>query len=499
MPDSIPLDLLVVGGGINGAGIARDGAGRGLKILLVEQADLAAATSSASSKLIHGGLRYLEHYQFRLVRESLNERDVMLAIAPHIVRALPFVLPHGACAPRPAWLVRLGLYLYDVFALGSRLPHSQKLDLRRHACGRPLKEHLIDGFSYSDCWVDDARLVVGNAMDAAKRGATVLTRTRFLRAERDGNLWRATLRDADGRERVVAARALVNAAGPWAAEVLKDAVSAHTARRLRLVKGSHIVVPTDEPLSAAYILQNEDRRVVFVIPFEGRFNLIGTTDVAYEGDPAKAACSPDEAEYLCAAVALYFRRPPRPADAVWSFAGVRPLLDDEEADPSKLTRDYALELEGGNGKPPLLTVFGGKLTTYRRLAEKVLARLAPFFPGLGRPWTATAPLPGGDFGGRTPEEVFGHLARDYPGIGHEILRGIFRRHGTLARNVLGDARSPADLGPGFGGGLFAREVAYLKADEWAQAPEDVLWRRTKCGLAMTESERRTFAGEFAGL
>ena len=513
MPDSIPFDLLVVGGGINGAGIARDGAGRGLKVLLVEKGDLAEATSSASSKLIHGGLRYLEHYQFRLVRESLSERATMLAIAPHIVRALPFVLPHPPDAPRPAWMVRLGLSLYDVFALGSRLPRSQKLDLRRHACGRPLKEHLVKGFSYSDCWVDDARLVVGNAMDAAKRGATVLTRTRFLRAARQGNLWRATLRDSDGRERVVAARALVNAAGPWAAEVLKDAVSARAGespralndaplsgragRRLRLVKGSHIVVPAGEPLPAAYILQHTDRRVVFVIPFEGRFNLIGTTDVPFEGDPANATCSAEEAEYLCAAVARYFRTPPRPEDAVWSFAGVRPLLDDEEADPSKITRDYALELEDGNGQAPVLTVFGGKLTTYRRLAEKVLARLAPFFPGLGRPWTATAPLPGGDFGGRTPEDVFGHLARDYPGIGEEALRNIFRRHGLLAWVVLGGAKTLADLKPDFGGGLFAREVAYLRAHEWAHAPEDVLWRRTKCGLAMTASERQAFAGEFA--
>ncbi|MEK7245533.1 MAG: glycerol-3-phosphate dehydrogenase, partial [Pseudomonadota bacterium] len=329
MPDSTPFDLLVVGGGINGAGIARDAAGRGLKVLLVEQADLAQATSSASSKLIHGGLRYLEHYQFRLVRESLRERDAMLAIAPHIVHALPFVLPHGACAPRPAWLVRLGLFLYDAFALESRLARSQGLDLRHHAYGAPLRESLVHGFSYADCWVDDARLVVGNAMDAAKRGASVLTRTRFLGAAREGSLWRATLRDEDGRERAVAARALVNAAGPWAADVLNDAGSARTGRRLRLVKGSHIVVPAHEPLPAAYILQNTDRRVVFVIPFEGRFNLIGTTDVPYQGDPAKATCSAEEAEYLCAAVALYFHRPPRPEDAVWSFAGVRPLLDDE--------------------------------------------------------------------------------------------------------------------------------------------------------------------------
>ena len=496
MPDSSPFDLLVVGGGINGVGIARDGAGRGLKVLLVEQGDLAQATSSASSKLIHGGLRYLEHYQFRLVRESLQERDALLAIAPHIVHALTFILPHPPDAPRPAWLVRLGLLLYDAFALGSRLPRSRQIDFRRHPYGARLNENIVQGFSYSDCWVDDARLVVGNAMDAARLGASVLTRTSFVRATRDRNLWRATLRDANGSERAVAARALVNASGPWAADVRNDTGAKRTGKYLRLVKGSHIVVPAHEPLPAAYILQNTDGRVVFMIPFGDRFNLIGTTDIPYQGDPAKATCSAEEAEYLCAAVALYFRRPPKPSDAVWSFAGVRPLLDDDEADPAKITRDYALELEGGNGEPPVLTVFGGKLTTYRRLAEKALVRLAPWFPDLGRAWTATAPLPGGDFQGLTADDIFADLERGYPGIGQEILRVIFRRHGMLARDVLGDARSPADLGFDFGGGLFAREVAYLKAHEWAQAPEDILWRRTKCGLAMTGPERRAFAENF---
>ena len=275
--------------------------------------------------------------------------------------------------------------------------------------------------------------------------------------------------------------------------MLKDAVPGHTGKQLRLVKGSHIVVPAHEPLSTAFILQNTDGRVVFVIPFQDRFKLIGTTDVPVAGDPAQASCTPEEADYLCAAVGRYFRRPPRPEDAVWSFAGVRPLLDDEQADPSKITRDYTLEVEGGNGTPPLLSVFGGKLTTYRRLAEKVLARLASFFPGLGPEWSATAPLPGGDFQGRTADVVFADLTRDYPAIGQEILRGLFRRHGTLARAVLGDARAAADLGIGYGGGLFEREVAYLKAHEWAQAPEDILWRRTKCGLFLTETERRTFA------
>lgn len=496
MPDSTSYDLLVVGGGINGAGIARDAAGRGLKTLLVEQADLASATSSTSSKLIHGGLRYLEHYEFRLVRESLQERDVLLAIAPHIARPLRFVLPHPPDAPRPAWLVRLGLFLYDLFAFESRLPRTRGLDLRRDPEGAPLRDTLTRGFSYSDCWVDDARLVVGNVMDAARRGATVMVRTRLVRAERDGTRWRAILRDADGRERTVAARVIVNAAGPWAADVLGTAAGARADRRLTLVKGSHIVVPADPPLASAYILQNVDRRVVFVIPFEEKFNLIGTTDMPYRGDPAEAACTPEEAGYLCAAVARYFRRPPTPADAVWSFAGVRPLLDDQKADPSKITRDYALELDGGNGTPPLLTVFGGKLTTYRRLAEKVLARLAPFFPGMAPEWSGGAPLPGGDFGGGGADQAFADLTRAYPGVGTEALRGIFRRHGTLARDVLGDAQSRADLGTGFGGGLFAREVDYFKTTEWARTADDVLWRRTKCGLHMSAAERAAFAARF---
>ncbi len=494
-----PYDLLVIGGGINGAGIARDAAGRGLKVLLVEKGDLAAATSSASSKLIHGGLRYLEHYEFRLVGEALRERDALLAIAPHIVQPLEFVLPHPPDAPRPAWLVRLGLYLYDALAIGGRLPRSRGLDLARDPAGRPLKEEFAKGFSYPDCRVDDARLVVFNVMDASRRGATVRTRTRLENARREGGVWQATLKGEDGAIQTVAARALINAAGPWAGAVLGEAVHVPTRKKLRLVKGSHIVVPAAEPLGHAYILQNTDRRVVFVIPYQDRFNLIGTTDVPYAGDPADAACSPEEADYLCRAVARYFRRPPRPADAVWSFAGVRPLFDDARSDPSKITRDYALELENGGGGAPALTVFGGKLTTYRRLAEKVLDRLAPFFPGQGGRWTARAPLPGGAFGARAPAEMFEDLARAYPGLAHESLRGIFRRHGTLARDVLGEAKTAADLGRDFGAGLFAREVGYLKAHEWATTPDDVLWRRSKCGLAMTEAERRAFAAAFAGI
>ncbi|MBM3566285.1 MAG: glycerol-3-phosphate dehydrogenase [Alphaproteobacteria bacterium] len=501
MPLASQFDLLVVGGGINGAGIARDAAGRGLRVLLVEKDDLASATSSASSKLIHGGLRYLEHYEFRLVGEALSEREILLTIAPHLVHALDFVLPHPAGAPRPAWLVRLGLYLYDLLAAGSRLRRSRALDLTRDPAGRPLKDAFSKGFSYPDCRVDDARLVVGNVTDAVRRGGTVRIRTRLESATREGKIWRATLRGSDGAAQTVAARAIVNAAGPWVGDVLKDAVRLPTQKNLRLVKGSHIVVPAAEPLSSAYILQNDDRRVVFVIPYQDRFNLIGTTDIPYQGDPAAASCSAEEIEYLCRAVGRYFRHSPTPADVVWSFAGVRPLFDDRQTDPSKVTRDYTLETDAGPDGygAPAISVFGGKLTTYRRLAEKVMETLAPFFPGLGSRWTARAPLPGGAFGGRGGEAVFEDLVRDYPAVGRAALTGIFRRHGTLAREVLGDAHNAADLGHDFGGGLFAREAAYFKTGEWATRPDDVLWRRSKCGLAMTETERRAFAEAFARL
>ena len=474
-------DLLVIGGGINGAGIARDAAGRGLKVLLVEQGDLAGATSSASSKLIHGGLRYLEHYEFRLVREGLAEREVLLRLAPHIIRPLRFVLPHDASL-RPVWMIRAGLFLYDHLARRSRLPGSRLLDLRRDAAGAPLKPGYARGFAYSDCRVEDSRLVVLNALDAAERGAEIRTRCRFLRARRENGFWRAEI-EAVGRSGAnpsvaVEARILVNAAGPWVDRVLRDGLGLDGARHLRLVKGSHIVVPRLYDGDQAYILQNTDARVVFVIPYEGDFTLIGTTDVPFRGDPAEAAISPDEIAYLCAAVGRYFVRAVRPEDVVWSFAGVRPLHDDAESDPSAVTRDYVLEVEGMNA--PVLSVFGGKITTYRRLAEQALEKLAPFVPGLPGPWTARVPLPGGDFDDF--DALLAELRAAHPWLPEPLARRLARAYGTRVTRLLNGAASLDDLGADLGAGLTERELAYLVEAEWARTAEDILWRRSKLGL-----------------
>src|SRR5262245_4162485 len=402
MAESDIHDLLVVGGGINGAGIARDAAGRGLDVLLVERDDLASATSSASSKLVHGGLRYLEHNEFRLVREALAEREVLLRNAPHIIWPLRFVLPHTA-EQRPAWMLRLGLLLYDTLGWSpggprSRLPRSKGVRLRDGAFGRGLAPRYARGFVYSDCWVDDARLVALNARDAADRGATIRTRTRLVAAWRDGALWRARLESAGAAEEV-AARAVVNAAGPWAGRVLAEGLGVNTAAKLRLVKGSHVVVARRYEGDHAFILQNDDGRIVFVIPYERDYTLIGTTDVPFEGDPTGVAITESETEYLCRAANRYLDRPVAAADVVSSYAGVRPLYDDGSASASEVTRDYVLQLDGGDGAPPALSIFGGKITTYRRLAEQALEKLSPFFPGRGAPWTHRAALPGGDIAG----------------------------------------------------------------------------------------------------
>ena len=486
------FDLIVVGGGINGVGLARDAAGRGLQVLLCEQGDLAQATSSASSKLIHGGLRYLEYYEFRLVREALAEREVLLAIAPHIVRPLRFVLPHRY-AVRPAWMIRVGLFIYDRLGGKGRMPGSHGIDLRDHAAGAPLRDSLSKGFVYSDCQVDDARLVVLNALDAARRGATILTRTRFEGARRIDGVWEARLRDRrGGGERRVRARILVNVAGPWVLSVLEGLASGRLNKRVRLVKGSHVVVPRIHEGDQAYILQNEDHRVVFVIPFEERFSLIGTTEVPFDGDPAAVAMDADEAAYLCRAVNDYFTRSVSPADVVWSYAGVRPLFDDAADSPSAVTRDYAFDLDEGGGEAPLLTVIGGKITTYRRLAEHALERLAHRLPGLAGTWTAGAALPGGDIPDGDFDRLVSTLGAAYPGLDAAFLRPLARRHGGLCQTVLGDARTVADLGTDFGAGLSEREVDYLLENEWAGTAVDVLWRRTKCGLHMSAGQRDAF-------
>ncbi|WP_202397159.1 glycerol-3-phosphate dehydrogenase [Teichococcus coralli] len=494
MPESGVQDLLVVGGGVNGCGIARDAAGRGLSVTLAEQGDLAGATSSASTKLIHGGLRYLEYREFRLVREALAEREVLLRAAPHIVWPLRFVLPHHA-GLRPWPLLRLGLFLYDHLGGRRLLPPTRALDLRRDPAGAPLRPEFRRGFEYSDCWVEDARLVVLNARDAADRGATVLTRTRCLSARREAGLWRATLRDeASGTTREVAARVLVNAAGAWVSRVAAEVAGVQAPARVRLVKGSHIVTRRLFGHDRCYTFQNADGRVCFAIPYEEDFTLIGTTDEDVSGDPAAPAISPAETTYLCQAVSAYFRQPVNVSDVVWSYAGIRPLYDDGASDAQAATRDYVLALDEQNrGEAPLLSIFGGKITTYRRLAEAALARLAPFFPGMGMPWTASTALPGGDFPWNGAADLAAALRGAYPFLSPPQARRLVRRYGTRAAAMLGDARSEADLGVQFGAGLSAREVDWQMREEWARAPADILWRRSKLGLRIDAAGQAALA------
>jgi glycerol-3-phosphate dehydrogenase len=476
------VDLFVVGGGINGAGIARDAAGRGLKVVLAEQADLASATSSASTKLIHGGLRYLEYYEFRLVREALIEREVLLKAAPHIISPLTFVLPHVSKL-RPAWMVRLGLFLYDHLGGRELLPASRSLDLRRDPAGAPLREGYGKGFSYSDCWVDDARLVVLNVRDAADRGARVFTRTRCLSARRSGDRWIASVQDlATGETREITARVLVNAAGPWVADFI-DRVGVKRRHALRLVKGSHIIVRRLFDGDHAYILQNDDRRIVFAIPYEQDFTLIGTTDLSYEGDPSQVRISTDETDYLCNVINRYFHRAITPADVVRTYSGVRPLYDDAAQSASAVTRDYVFELD--NAGPPLLSIFGGKITTFRKLAEHALDRLQEHLPQMGPAWTAGAALPGGDIPNADFDGFLDQARSDWPWLPAPLARRLARAYGTRMQQIVANAGSLANLGRDFGGGIYERELRYLQEQEWAMSADDVLWRRSKLGLHVT--------------
>ncbi len=476
-----PIDVLVVGGGINGAGIARDAAGRGLSVTLCEKGDLGGATSSASSKLIHGGLRYLEYYEFRLVREGLLERERLLATAPHIIWPLDFVLPHENSV-RPAWMIRLGLLLYDHLAPRKRLPATRGVRLDRHPAGAPLKAGLRRGFIYADCWVEDSRLVVLNARDAAERGARILTRTRLAQAVRAGDAWSCELIGPDGRRETVVARVLVNAAGPWVEGVLNQAVGVNSAKQVRLIKGSHIVLPRLHDGAEAYILQNTDRRIVFAIPYEGRFTLVGTTDVPFDGDPGRVHIAPDETEYLVAVVNRYFRRQVTPADVVWSYAGVRPLFDDAAKSASAVTRDYVLDVDAGPDRPALLSVFGGKITTSRRLAEHAMEKLQPHLPHAGPAWTAKSPLPGGDMPDVDFDRFLAGFRARHPFLSATLSYRLTRAYGTRADRLLDGCTSMAELGRHYGGELHQREVDYLCAQEWAETAEDILWRRSKLGL-----------------
>jgi glycerol-3-phosphate dehydrogenase len=479
------FDLAVIGGGINGVGIARDAAGRGLRVLLVEQDDLASGTSSASTKLIHGGLRYLEHGALRLVREALIEREVLLRMAPHVIRPMRFVLPHHA-ALRPAWMLRLGLLVYDHLGGREILPGTSTVDLRQSPIGAALQPRYTRGFEYSDCRVDDARLVVLNALDAAERGASIRTRTRCTGAERASGRWCLTL-SARGTHQTATARALVNAAGPWVAEVSEKILRLPTPAPIRLVKGSHIVVPRLFEHDRAYLFQSADGRVVFAIPYEGAFTLLGTTDEDYQGDPGSPTPRREEISYLCEVASGYFRRPVTADQAVWSFAGVRPLYDDGAGKAKDATRDYVLALDAPNGEPPLLTVFGGKLTTYRRLAEEALARLARFFSA-GSCWTHQAALPGGDFSFDGIRAQIARALSTWPFLTESQAARLVRAYGTRIARVLDGVNDAAMLGATFGHGLTAAEVRYLMRHEWAETAADVLWRRSKLGLHFSSKE-----------
>lgn len=501
------VDVLVVGGGINGTGIARDLAGRGWRVVLCEQDDLASHTSSSSTKLVHGGLRYLEHHEFGLVRRALQEREVLLRCAPHLVRPLRFVMPHDP-AMRPAWLIRTGLFLYDHLARRGVLPASEGVRLAGGPLGDPLQPRFSHGFAYSDGWVDDARLVVLNALDARMRGAEVLTRTACRTARPGPAGWDCTLQAVDGAPRQLRARALVNATGPWAGRFLRECVASEVGeplahRRLRLVKGSHIVVPRCFGHDHAYLFQNPDRRILFAIPYEGKFTLIGTTDVEFSGDPGQARIAAAETDYLCAQASRYFRAPVRREDVVWSYAGVRPLLEDESDDPAQVTRDYLLEMD--TRAAPLLSVWGGKLTTFRKLAEEAAGLVGRALGRPGTAWTARALLPGGDFSGwigvpQAPQDDFERLVaavqRRYAWLAPSAVRRTARAYGSRVDHVLRASR--AAMGGEIAPGLHEAELDYLRQEEWATCGDDVLWRRSKLGLHYRAPEREQVGLWLAG-
>ncbi len=487
------FDLMIIGGGVNGAGIARDAAGRGLRVLLVEKGDLAGATSSASSKLVHGGLRYLEYGEFRLVREALGEREVLLRNARHIVRPMRFVLPHDARL-RPRWMIRAGLFLYDHIGGRRELPGTEAVDLAHHPYGAPLRHGLRTGFVYSDCWVDDARLVVLNAVDARRRGAEILTRTELIDARRDGAWWRAHLAGSAGA-REVAASLLVNAGGPWVDDVLQRCGIAKPRAELRLVKGSHIVLDRLYDGEQAYLLQNDDRRVIFVLPFAGAYTIIGTTDIPYQGAPGRVAIDVAETDYLCRAASSWLARPVTPRQVIWNYAGVRPLHDDHASNAAAVTRDYRLEIDAAGA--PLLSVYGGKITTYRRLAEHALEKLQRFLGGMRGPWTATAPLPGGDLPPGGVAALASELSAAHPWLAPSTASRLAQSYGSEARRLLDGAGDKADLGVDFGAGLTQREVDWLCREEWAVTAEDVLWRRSKLGLRLDAAQQGTLAAYLA--
>jgi glycerol-3-phosphate dehydrogenase len=488
-PDNRIYDIFVVGGGVNGTGIARDAVGRGYSVGLAEMNDLASGTSSGATKLIHGGLRYLEHYEFRLVREALMERETLWAMAPHIIWPMRFVLPFQKGGIRPAWLVRLGLFLYDHLGGRKLLPPTRTLDMTRDPAGKPLKPLFNKAFEYSDGWVNDARLVVLNAMDAKERGADIYTRTKVIAAERKDGMWLVTLADrtGSGNIRHVSARMLVNAAGPWVDDVIRGAIGRNEAHHVRLVQGSHIVVKKKFEDKRAYFFQNPDNRIIFAIPYENDFTLIGTTDQDYKGETGAVKITEAETDYLCKAASEYFAEPVTRDDIVWTYSAVRPLFDDGASKAQEATRDYVLKLEE-DGNVPLLNIFGGKLTTYRRLAESALEKIEGAIGVKGKPWTAGTFLPGGDFPATGYEAEVAKLKSRYGFLPDLYAARLVRLYGTRATKILQNATSMADLGHCFGSDLYEAEVSYLVNHEWAVTADDILWRRTKLGLRLTPDE-----------
>jgi glycerol-3-phosphate dehydrogenase len=488
------IDLFVIGGGVNGAGIARDAAGRGLSVVMVEKDDLAQGTSSRSGKLVHGGLRYLEYYEFRLVREALIEREVLLNSAPHIIWPMRFVLPHNP-ADRPAWLVRLGLFLYDHLGGRKRLPGTRSLNLRTAPEGAPIKPEYTKAFEYSDCWVDDARLVLLNALDARDKGAEILTRTACTTIRREGPLWDIETTDQrTGAKRRFKARCVVNTAGPWVNDVIGRVAGLNSARSVRLVKGSHIVTRKFWEGRQAYLVQNPDKRVIFINPYQDDLTLIGTTDIPYDGRPEDVAPDGNEIDYLLKSVNRYFKQQLTRGDIVHSFSGVRPLYDDNAENPSAVTRDYIFEVDGDGERAPLLSVFGGKITTFRKLSEHALEKIKPFFPAMGEAWTRRGVLPGGDMPKADFDQFLGDMKKAYPWLPAPVLKHYARLYGSRLTQLLGDARGMGDLGLCFGGVFYEREAYFLISEEWAETAEDILDRRTKHGLKLTDSERAAFIG-----
>ena len=490
--DNQIYDLLVIGGGINGCGIAADAAGRDLTVVLCEQYDLANETSSRSSKMIHGGLRYLEYYEFRLVREALGERDVMLKIAPHIVSPLQLIIPHNSLQ-RPAWLVRLGLFLYDhlgiQFGKKSKLPGSYGLKLNNETnYGKPLKPELKKGFCYYDCKVDDARLVICNAISARDHGAIIMPRTKFIHAKKEEGLWVSTLENQQTKQQwQVKSKALVNAAGPWVDHIAHYTLNIKTKHQVELVQGSHIVIPKFYEGDHAYLLQNNDKRVIFVIPYHDNLTMIGTTDVPFTGDPATVAISADERDYLCNSVNHYFKQTISPDDIVNEWSGVRPLQADDANNASAVSRDYCIEVEDDNGATPILSVFGGKITTYRELAEHALHKLKPYFPQMKSTWTSTTPLPGGDISNASDYALT--LSKQYPFLPVKMLNRYAHSYGNLSDLILHNVKSVTEMGDNFGSDLYQKEIEYLVKNEWAHSCDDILWRRSKLGLLTINQQK----------